>query len=126
MKFVIDMNVSPAWTSVFETHGYESVHWSYIGSSTATDSEILVWAYTNDYIVFTNDLDFGAIIASTRSRRPSVIQLRDLDVTPTDKSEVVMHCIKRHRQSLTMGAIMSIDARGSRVHLLPIREGIDK
>ncbi len=31
MKIVIDMNLSPEWVSVFETAGYESIHWSTVG-----------------------------------------------------------------------------------------------
>jgi predicted nuclease of predicted toxin-antitoxin system len=58
MKFVIDMNLSPAWTAEFTNAGWEAVHWSVIGDVTALDSEILSWALAANAIVLTQDLDF--------------------------------------------------------------------
>ncbi len=40
------------------------------------------WAKTNSHIVFTHDLDFGAILAATNAIAPSVIQVRTQDVMP--------------------------------------------
>ncbi len=31
MKILIDMNLSPSWTTVLDRHGWEAVHWSMIG-----------------------------------------------------------------------------------------------
>lgn len=36
----------------------------------------MAWALTNDYIVFTHDLDFGTLLAITQADAPSVIQVR--------------------------------------------------
>jgi predicted nuclease of predicted toxin-antitoxin system len=40
MKFLIDMNLSPQWVSVFEDAGWEAQHWSFIGKPNAPDREI--------------------------------------------------------------------------------------
>lgn len=121
MKFVIDMNLSPEWAAVLHSGGHEAKHWSDVGRFDAPDVEILNWARENDYVVFTNDLDFGAIIASTSATYPSVIQLRDLDVTPTTNAATLLRVISDHKEQLETGALISIDARRSRVHILPIR-----
>jgi predicted nuclease of predicted toxin-antitoxin system len=121
MKFVIDMNISPSWVPVFEAHGMAAIHWSQMGSYSAPDAEILRWARDNDTIIFTNDLDFGAIIAATVAEFPSVIQLRDLDVTPDRNADILIDAINEHRDQLARGALISIDASRSRVHILPIR-----
>ncbi len=42
MKIVIDMNLSPEWVTVFETAGYQAVHWSDVGDIKATDKTITV------------------------------------------------------------------------------------
>jgi predicted nuclease of predicted toxin-antitoxin system len=63
MKILIDMNLSPEWIPVLETEGWSAKHWSHIGNPKAEDKEIFAWAAANDYIVFTHDLDFGAILA---------------------------------------------------------------
>jgi predicted nuclease of predicted toxin-antitoxin system len=65
MKIVIDMNLTPLWVDVLTKYEWQAVHWSSIGDPRAKDSEIMNWALTNGYIVFTHDLDFGAILAAT-------------------------------------------------------------
>ena len=121
MKFVIDMNLSPQWVGVLRSGGHEATHWSDVGRFDAPDVEILTWARENDCVVFTNDLDFGAIIASTSATYPSVIQLRDLDVTPNTNAETLLRAVSDYSEQLETGALISIDARASRVHILPIR-----
>jgi predicted nuclease of predicted toxin-antitoxin system len=65
MKILIDMNLSPTWVNAFAEVKIESVHWSSIGDQAAADSVIMAYAKTNGYIVFTNDLDFGVMLAVT-------------------------------------------------------------
>jgi predicted nuclease of predicted toxin-antitoxin system len=59
MKILVDMNLSPEWISTLVGAGFEAIHWSSVGNPRAQDIEILEWARRNDWIVFTNDLDFG-------------------------------------------------------------------
>jgi predicted nuclease of predicted toxin-antitoxin system len=40
MKFVLDMNISPTWISIFEANGHRATHWSEIGSYSATDKTV--------------------------------------------------------------------------------------
>ncbi|MFN0076865.1 MAG: DUF5615 family PIN-like protein [Prosthecobacter sp.] len=44
MRFVIDMNLSPAWVDVLMKMGHHAVHWSTVGQINATDAQIMVWA----------------------------------------------------------------------------------
>ena len=46
------------------------------------DTEIIAWACENSYIVFTNDLDYGALLFATAAASPSVIQIRTEDIRP--------------------------------------------
>ncbi len=41
MKILIDMNLSPLWVQFLSGHALEAIHWSDVGSASATDSEIL-------------------------------------------------------------------------------------
>lgn len=122
MKIVIDMNLSPAWVSVLEEAGYAAIHWSTIGSPSAPDHEILAWAKTNGYVLFTHDLDFGAILAATRAEAPSVIQIRTQDITPVHAKDLVLSAIKGFGENLIQGALISVDEENSRVRLLPLRQ----
>lgn len=51
MKFVIDMNLPPSWISKLKKSGFEAVHWSQVGKSSAKDSEIIAWAETSNFTV---------------------------------------------------------------------------
>jgi predicted nuclease of predicted toxin-antitoxin system len=92
MKFLIDMNLSPAWVELFAAAGFEAIHWSKIGPQDASDLELMTSAAANDHIVVTCDLDFTAILAASRGTRPSVLQLRsDILNAGADRS-VRAHC----------------------------------
>jgi predicted nuclease of predicted toxin-antitoxin system len=63
MKLLVDMNLSPLWIPFLEQHGFQAVHWSALGSASAPDAEIMEYANSGGYIVFTHDLDFGRLLA---------------------------------------------------------------
>ena len=121
MKVVIDMNLSPAWVSPLERAGHTATHWSSVGSPNAADREILGWARQNDYVVFTHDLDFGAILAATDANSPSVVQIRTQDPTPALCAELLLDILRRYAQELSAGALVSVDEERARVHLLPLK-----
>ncbi|MFB2921035.1 DUF5615 family PIN-like protein [Aerosakkonema funiforme] len=120
MKILIDMNLSPDWVQVFAKHGIESVHWSNIGDPRATDRVIMNWASTNGYVVFTNDLDFGILLAATQAEAPSVIQVRTQDLLPASIENIVIETLRRFESELESGALITIDLTRSRVRILPI------
>ena len=74
MKLLVDMNLSPRWVAALETLGIPAVHWSQLGPTNAPDEALMAYAAENDWVVLTNDLDFGAILAASAGRSPSVIQ----------------------------------------------------
>jgi len=120
MKFVIDMNLSPRWVEVFMAAGLEATHWSALGDPRATDRSIMQWARSNGYIVFTHDLDFGAILAATQASGPSVIQIRAENVLPEDAGDTVIAAIHRFQDELEQGALISIDPENARARILPL------
>jgi predicted nuclease of predicted toxin-antitoxin system len=72
MKVLVDMNLSPDWARFLAEAGFEAVHWSNVGSKSATDSELMQWAAENDHIILTADLDFGAMTLVPFLRRRTV------------------------------------------------------
>ena len=121
MKLVIDMNLSPDWVPVLVDAGHVAAHWFSVGAPTAKDHDILMWARERQYVVFTHDLDFGAILAATEADSPSVIQVRTQDPTPEHCRHIVMDTRNRHAAALADGALISVDERRARVHLLPLK-----
>ncbi|ABA22109.1 conserved hypothetical protein [Trichormus variabilis ATCC 29413] len=121
MKILIDMNLSPDWVETFAQAGIEAVHWSTIGNPRATDRVIMTWAVDNNYIVFTNDLDFGTLLAATQANSPSVVQVRTQDLLPAAIGELVITTLIQFQTQLEAGVLMTIDRFRSRVRILPIK-----
>jgi predicted nuclease of predicted toxin-antitoxin system len=79
--------------------GFTAVHWSTVGQPSAADSEIFDFAAANDWIVFTHDLDFGMLLVTLRTSRPSVIQVRAQDVLPSAIGDIVLRASKPLNQT---------------------------
>lgn len=120
MKLLVDMNLSPQWVPILEKNGIHAQHWSSIGASNASDQTIMEWARSNQYIVFTNDLDFGALLVVTQAIGPSVIQVRAQDVTPQHLEQVVVSILREHATLIAEGALIIIDEGQSRIRILPL------
>ncbi len=114
------MNLSPAWIAFLERNGWQAIHWSSVGDPRATDRAIMDWARANEYVVFTHDLDFGAILAVTRAEGPSVLQVRAQNVLPEHLGEVVIAALRQFAQQLEAGALITVDEGTSRARILPI------
>ncbi|MEP6754135.1 MAG: DUF5615 family PIN-like protein [Chthonomonadales bacterium] len=121
MKILIDMNLSPQWVSLLATVGIEAAHWSSIGASNATDKSIMSWALNNEYVVFTHDLDFGAILASTNAGGPSVVQIRTQNTSPEAMGPTVISIYKQFEAEILSGALVIVDEFRHRVRMLPLR-----
>jgi len=121
MKIVIDMNLSPLWVQLLADAGHEVVHWSRIGEPNASDREIMAWARSNGFIVFTHELDFGTILASTDAEAPSVFQVRTQDISPHNIGDLVLSAIEQFEEALKEGALVTLDKKRARVRLFPLR-----
>jgi predicted nuclease of predicted toxin-antitoxin system len=121
VKIVVDMNLPPAWVPELEVGGHTAVHWSSVGDLKATDAAVMAWARSNAYVVFTHDLDFGALLALTAQTGPSVIQMRTDDVTPETQGANLLAALERFAGPLAAGALISLDEVRARVRVLPIK-----
>jgi len=120
MKLLIDMNLSPRLADLLTHAGHEVVYWGTIGKPNAEDSEILTWAKESGYVILTNDLDFGAILATIGFESPSVVQIRRRDVVPEAIAPFLLQAIEKFAIELQAGALLVIDERRYRVRLLPL------
>ena len=121
MKLLIDMNLSPRWVDFLEVRGVEAVHWSTVGNIRAKDSAIMSFAREHGYVVFTHDMDFSTLLATTGAAGPSVIQVRAQDVLPTAIGDDVVRVLGAHVDALKRGAIITVDEAKARVRILPLR-----
>ncbi len=115
------MNLSPSWIPILDGAGFEAVHWSEVGDPRAVDTTVMGWARDYGFVVFTHDLGFGSILASTGATGPSVIQARTQDVTPDYLGKIVINCLHQFEDILLTGAIISVDEGQMRFRILPLR-----
>jgi predicted nuclease of predicted toxin-antitoxin system len=120
MKILVDMNLPPGWADFLTEHGIEAVHWSSIGSPDTPDTEIIAYAKTHDFTIFTNDLDFGFILAITHGKKPSVIQTRTGALGHNRIGDIVISAIRKLAADMEKGALVTIDQQKTRVTLLPL------
>jgi len=114
------MNIFLSWIEHLSKAGHEAQHWSDIGDKAAKDTEIMQWARQNDFIVFTHDLDFSALLFATRAIKPSVIQLRSAQILPEHVGDIVLETLESISTQLLAGALVTVDPDKHRVRLLPL------
>jgi predicted nuclease of predicted toxin-antitoxin system len=120
MRFLADMGISLDVVTWLRAEGHEVDHLTERNLHKSSDSDILELARSEDRIVLTHDLDFGYLLAVSRSRLPSVIIFRLANMRP---SNVIAHlhlALARHHDALGVGAILSVSERRIRVRHLPL------
>jgi len=115
------MNLAPRWVQWLGEAGVNAVHWVDVGPPNATDATIFAYALQYGLIVFTHDLDFGALLAHTRAHGPSVIQVRAQDTSPEAIGSLILAALLQHAASLNAGALVAVDPSKARVRILPLR-----
>lgn len=120
MKVLVDMNLSPRWAAELRSRGLESIHWQQVGAASAPDEEVLAWCAAHGHVLFTHDLDFGAILAASKGRNPSVVQLRAENVLPEAMLQHVTDALRQVEKDLAQGALVTIEPARHRVRLLPL------
>lgn len=78
------------------------------------------WARKEDCIVFTHDLDFGAMLVASHACKPSVIQMRCEDTNPETMGSVLIEALHLSEHDLKEGALVTVDPRRTRIRVLPL------
>lgn len=123
MKLLLDMNLSPAFVGALSAAGFQVAHWADLGDPAADDIEIFTYARANDFIVITHDLDFSAILAATNDSKPSVLQIRAVNLAPDHVTSLIVAGLRQCAAEITSGAVLTIDTERRRLRLLPLRPG---
>jgi predicted nuclease of predicted toxin-antitoxin system len=71
-------------------------------------------------VVFTNDLDFSALLAHTAAAGPSVVQTRHQGLLPDAVGTLVVDILREAQSALEQGAIVAIDREQMRTRVLPL------
>lgn len=120
MKFLADMGISPVTVHFLRDQGYDAVHLSDSRLHRLPDPEIIEKARNENRIILTHDLDFGLLMASSKTRLPSVVLFRLADMRPANVNLFMTHILQQHQKSLQEGALLSVNEKQIRVRSLPI------
>jgi predicted nuclease of predicted toxin-antitoxin system len=121
MKLLLDMNMSPLWLAALAEAGFEAVHWAALGRADAEDMEIMAFAQASGWVVLTQDLDFGSMLAMTSVKEPSVVQIRVPDALPDRMGRRVIEALHQMEAELEVGALVTIGTGKTRLRVLPVR-----
>ncbi len=121
MRLLVDMNLPPSWVEALNRAGHDAIHWSSVGDPRAADRVLMDHARTHGQVVFTHDLDFGALLAASGVDSPSVVQARTQNVMPDALSAAVLQVLEDHAAALETGALIVIDESSTRVRILPLK-----
>ena len=119
MKFLADMNISPGTARALRQRGYDAIHLREQGLQRLPDPKVLEKARSEERVLLTFDLDFGALLTRGAASVPSVILFRLRNMTESSVTprllEVLTKCqaeIAQERSSwLKMQAIVSAVSR---------------
>jgi predicted nuclease of predicted toxin-antitoxin system len=92
-----------------------------VGAAEASDSEILAYAARAGAVVVTHDLDFGTILAASGEASPSVVIIRSDNLAVDAIASAVLSALVQFENELSLGALLIVDPRRTRVRLLPLQ-----
>jgi len=123
MRFLVDNSLSPRFAQGLRLAGHEAVHVRDIGMAAAKDEAIFAEAAARGQIILCEDTDFGTILATRQTSRPSVILFR----CRVKSVEALLPLLLGHLPALEIdleaGAIVVFEDTRIRVRRLPIAGG---
>ena len=120
MKFLADVNISRHVVARLRSDGFDVTRVPEILDARATDEEIIETARRFDLVVISHDQDFSAILATTGATKPSLLNLRVSYVQVDRLAQNIGATVRATAGDLEVGAIVTIDDAGARVHDLPV------
>lgn len=122
MRFLVDENLSPQVAVLLNEAGHEAAHVYDLKAKSASDDTIMVMAAAEERVIISADTDFGALLASNRATRPSVILVRELiHLRPNELVALLLLNLDVIAPDIDAGAIAAFGKSGIRVRPLPLR-----
>ncbi len=121
MRFLLDEGLSPRVLDLLGAAGYDVVHVRDIGLQSRPDPAVLAAALEQRRVLVTLDTDFGALLALSRARQPSVILFRgEVTRRPEGQAMLLLANLDQITADLNKGAAVVLGDGRVRVRRLPI------
>jgi len=121
MRFLADMGVSTKVVQWLRQNGHDAKHLRDEGLHRIPNGEIFTKAISENRVVMTFDLDFGEIIALSKSQKVSVILFRLHNTRTSFLINRLAAVLSDASDALEKGAVVVVEESRHRVRYLPIR-----
>ena len=121
LRFLADMNLSPATVADLREQGWDILRVSQVLPMDTEDSEILNFARQQNRVIVTQDLDFSELVALRGYARPSLITLRLFVSDPETITRTLRAVMPQIEEALMEGCAVTINHLTVRVRRLPIQ-----
>lgn len=122
MRLLVDEALQDAVAHRLADAGHDVTHIRLLGLAGHTDDEVMALALAEDRVLVTTDTDFGTILALTGAAGPSVMLLRGLGDSASERVAVILDVLPRVADELSEGAVVVIEQDRYRIRYLPINE----
>jgi predicted nuclease of predicted toxin-antitoxin system len=119
-RLLLDQGLPRSTVELLGAKGWDVVHASDCGLSTASDDQILAYARANARVVCTLDADFHALLAVSGASGPSVVRLRQQGLRGADVASLLRRVWNEIQATIEAGAAVTVTDRAIRLRRLPI------
>ena len=121
MRFLVDNALAPGLATGLRSAGHDALHVRELGLQSAPDEAIFEIAASDDRTLVSEDTDFGTLLATRESEKPSVILFRHMsDRSATRLTRILLNNLRTVENDLLTGSLVVFDASRIRVRRLPI------
>lgn len=120
MRFLADMGISTRSVTWLRNQGYDIIHLSEQGLQCMPDEDIFKKAADEKRVILTMDLDFGQIVAASKTTLPSIVVFRLSDERSENVSKRLKELLNKCSDDMMEGSIISVSDNNIRIRRLPI------